>query len=551
MTTTNPELRPITEVAQDLAIAPEYLVPYGRTLAKVDRKILEQPRTRPGKGRLVLVSAVTPTPAGEGKTTTSIGLAQGLRRIGESVCLALREPSLGPCMGAKGGGAGGGRSQVEPSDRINLHCTGDFHAVTSAHNFLATLIDNHLHFGNALGIDVRKINWRRALDMNDRSLRNTVVGLGGVGQGIPRETGFDITAASEVMAILALATDTENLRERLSRILVASTRTGDPIHAEQLGGIGAMMALLRDVLDPNLVQTTEGVPALVHCGPFANIAHGCNSVLATRTALHLADWAITEAGFGFDLGGEKFFDIKARAADIDVAAVVMVTTVRALKMHGDVPLKQLTEPNADAVKAGLSNLERHAETVQMFGFRPVIALNRRVEDTEAEIDVIRQFGTQSDLPFAVSSHFMDGGAGAEDLARVVVESALPEGKPGKPVYEIDDPIKEKLHSIATKVYGADGVILAADAEKKIKRLRKLGLTDLPICMAKTQKSLSDDPGLLGRPTGFKITVRDFEINAGAGFLVALTGDMLRMPGLPRVPNSENIDVQDGEIIGLT
>ncbi|MAE93065.1 MAG: formate--tetrahydrofolate ligase [Deltaproteobacteria bacterium] len=541
--------RSILHVAEELGLRASELRLFGDDVAKVDPAILAASRTRPGKGRLVLVSAITPTPAGEGKTTTSIGLAQGLARLGESTCLALREPSLGPSLGMKGGATGGGQSQVLPMDRINLHFTGDFHAITTAHNLLAALLDNHLYFGNALGIDPRRILWRRVMDMNDRALRGTIVGLGGSKQGVPRETGFDITAASEVMAVLCLAEDEEDLRARLDRILIGFTYDGEPVTAEKLSASSAMLALLRDALWPNLVQTLEGTPALIHGGPFANIAHGCNSVIATRMALHLADWAITEAGFGFDLGAEKFFDIKSRIARLETAAVVLVATLRALKMHGGVGRKELAATDVGAVRRGLPNLEKHVENIRHFGAVPVVALNRFAVDDEAEIAVVRERCGDLGVPFAISDHHGQGGAGAEELARAVIAHADPESR-FQPLYETADAIPDKILAVARKMYGATGIELTRQARREIRDLERLGYAELPVCVAKTPGSLSDDPKLRGRPDGFDVTVRSVQVNAGAGFLVVLTGDILRMPGLPRHPLAERIDLVDGEIVGL-
>ena len=541
---------PISDLAASLGIPAEHLHPYGHKKAKVDPVILRAPRRRKDPSRLVLVSAMTPTPAGEGKTTTTIGLGQAMARLGRSVCLALREPSLGPCMGIKGGGTGGGRSHLVPSEEINLHFTGDLHAVTSAHNLLAALIDNHLHFGNELGIDPRRVSWKRVLDMNDRSLRNVVLGLGGPTQGVPRESGFDITPASEVMAMLCLAEDVEDMRARLDRTIVAMTWDSKPVTAAQLGATGAMLALLKDAMMPNLVQSCEGVPAFVHGGPFANIAHGCNSVMATRAALHLADWCVTEAGFGFDLGGEKFFDIKCQGAGLDTAAIVMVATLRALKMHGGVARSGLKAPDPKAVERGLPNLEKHIENIMKFGERPVVALNRFEDDTKEEIEVVRRRCSELGIPMAIASHFKDGGEGALDLARLVLAYAEKESQPFEPVYTWDMGVEEKIRAVAREIYGADDVIFERAAQKALPQIESLGYGGLPVCIAKTQNSLSDDPKRLGRPEGFKVTVRDIEINAGAGFLVVLTGDILRMPGLPRRPQAEAIDLADGEIVGM-
>ena len=544
------ELRPIGVIAAGLGLADDEWEPIGRAVAKVDPETLRRPRTRPGRGRLVLVSAITPTPAGEGKTTTSIGLAQGLKRLGESVALALREPSLGPCLGVKGGAVGGGKSTVQPAERINLHFTGDFHAITTANNLLSALIDNHLYFGNPLGIDPRRILWRRCLDMNDRALRRSVIGLGGHKEGVPRETGFDITAASEIMAILCLAENGDDLRERIDRTLVGFTYDGKPVTAKDLGGSGAMVALLADALKPNLVQSIEGVPAFIHGGPFANIAHGCNSVLATRLALHLADWAVTEAGFAFDLGAEKFFDIKCRHAGLDVAAVVLVATIRALKFHGGAQLAELGNVDPKAVAAGLPNLEKHIENIRHFGEQPVVALNRFGTDTDEEIDAVRRLCARLGVPFAVSDHFARGGEGAEELARAVIEFAEKDHAPFHALYALEASIPDKIFTVASKMYGARKVVFTKQAERDLEDVRRLGYESLPICIAKTQNSLSDDPKLRGRPQDFEVTVRGLHISAGAGFVVVLTGEILRMPGMPKRPLAEGIDLVDGRITGL-
>jgi formate--tetrahydrofolate ligase len=544
--------RPLVELAAGLGLAPGELRPFGHDAAKIPIAVLGRPRTRPGRGRLVLVSAITPTPAGEGKTTTSIGLGQALARIGASACLALRQPSQGPAFGVKGGATGGGRAQLVPRERINLHLTGDFHAVTSAHNLLAALIDNHLQQGNPLGIDPRRIVWRRVLDVNDRALRNVITGLGGASEGVPRETGFDITAASEVMAMLCLAEGMEDLRARLDRTLVAFTRSGEPVTAGKLAATGAMLALLRDALEPNLVQTGEGTPALVHGGPFANIAHGCSSVLATRMALHLADWCVTEAGFGFDLGAEKFFDIKCAGAGLDTAVVVLVATVRALKMHGGRRLAELGAPDPQAVGFGLPNLEKHVENIRTFGEPLVVALNRFASDTDEEVAVVERRCHDLGLPFAVCEHFARGGAGAEELARLITAFAETRSLPFRPLYDWKAPVPEKIFAVASKMYGARHVVLTPRAKRDLAKIERLGYAGLPVCIAKVPGSLSDDPHLLGRPTGFDVTVREIQVNAGAGFLVVLTGDILRMPGLPRRPLAERIDVDpgSGEITGL-
>lgn len=543
-------LRPLAEVAATLGLTTNDLLPYGRDVAKVDTAVLQRPRARRAAPRLILVSAITPTPAGEGKTTTSIGLGDAFRYLGESVCVALREPSMGPCMGMKGGATGGGYSQVVPADRINLHFTGDFHAVTAAHNLLAALLDNHIYFGNQLGIDPRRIVWRRVMDMNDRALRNIIVGLGGATQGVPRETGFDITAASEVMAMLCLATSVDDLRARLDRTLVAFTYQGEAVTAAKLSATGAMLALLRDALQPNLVQTLEGTPVLVHGGPFANIAHGCNSVLATRTAMHLCDWTITEAGFGFDLGAEKFFDIKCVSAGLDTAAVVLVATVRALKMHGGVGFNDLKRPDSESVERGVPNLVKHIESIRHFGEVPVVALNRFADDTDAEIEVVRRRCSDLGVPFALSDHHARGGFGALALARAVMTHAEQRPNPFHPLYDWAQPVPDKVLAVAQKMYGARRVVLTKAAQRDLQDVQRLGYAGLPVCIAKTQNSLSDDPTLRGRPIEFDVTVRGIQINAGAGFLVVLTGDIMRMPGLPRKPLAESIDLRDGVIVGM-
>jgi formate--tetrahydrofolate ligase len=541
---------PIEEVAAKLGLSAAELHPYGREIAKVDLSVLQGPRRRPGAGRLVLVSAITPTPAGEGKTTTSIGLAQAFARLGQPVCLALREPSLGPCLGMKGGATGGGRSSLQPADRINLHFTGDFHAVTTAHNLLGAVIDNHVHFENELHIDPRRILWRRVIDMNDRALRHVVIGLGGAKEGVPRETGFDITAASEIMAILCLAADPADLRARLDRMLVAFTHDGEPVLARQLHVTGALMALLQDAVRPNLVQTTEGVPALVHGGPFANIAHGCNSVLATKMALHLADWAVTEAGFGFELGAEKFFDIKCASAGLDTAAVVLVATVRALKLHGGARLRDLDRPDAEAVRRGLPNLDKHVENIRHFGESPVVALNRFGSDTAEEVEVVRRRCAEKGVPFAESDHFAAGGAGAVALARAVIEHAEQTSHPFRPLYDPAAPIADKIRTVASKMYGAREVVFTREAQRDLALVEKIGYGRLPVCIAKTPQSLTDDPKVHGRPEGFEITVSQLIVSAGAGFVVAITGDIIRMPGLPHHPRAETLDLVDGRVVGL-
>lgn len=551
LTMTAPSLRPIVDVASDLGLSASDLFPIGDQVAKLPLEILKRPRPTSEPSRLILVSAITPTPAGEGKTTTTIGLGQALSKIGKRTAIALREPSLGPCLGVKGGATGGGASCIHPAERINLHFTGDFHAVTTAHNLLSAILDNHLHYDNHLRIDSRRITWRRVMDMNDRSLRDVVVGLGGPHQGFPRETGFDITAASEVMAMLCLATDLDDLRARIDRTLVAFTYDGEPVTANRLDASGAMLALLVDAIRPNLVQTTEGVPALVHGGPFANIAHGCNSLIATRMALHLADYVVTEAGFGFDLGAEKFFDIKATIGGLAPAAVVLVATVRALKMHGGAAKNALTDPDPAAVLRGLPNLEKHLENIQCFGQAPIVALNRFGNDTKEEIEVVERRCAELGVPFAVADHFARGGEGALDLASTVVAAAAGGPRPVVPLYASSDPVPEKILKVAQRMYGARNVVLTKTAERDLRDVQRLGYSSLPVCIAKTQNSLSDDPSRRGRPRDFDITVRGIQINAGAGFLVVLTGDIMRMPGLPERPLAADLDVRDGNIVGLS
>jgi formate--tetrahydrofolate ligase len=541
---------PIEHIAQRLGVDARYLVPYGNEIAKVHIDALDQALPGKNPGKLILVSATTPTRAGEGKTTTSIGLGQALTGLGESVCVALREPSLGPCLGVKGGATGGGYAQVVPANRINLHFTGDFHAITTANNLVSAALDNHIYWGNELGIDPRMVAWRRVMDMNDRSLRHIVLGLGGRYQGIPREGGFDITAASEIMAILCLANSLEDLRQRLDRILIGATYDGEPVYLAALNITDALMALLRDALHPNLVQALEGTPVLMHGGPFANIAHGCNSVFATRMAMHFADWAITEAGFGFDLGAEKFFDIKCRSADLNPDAVVLVTTIRALKMHGGVDEGALAAPNADAVERGLENLDKHIESVGRFNKQPVVALNHFEGDTEAEIALVRERAERHAVRFAVSKHFTEGGAGAIELAREVMAAAQ-EPTAYQPLYELELSVPEKICAVSRAIYGAGDVSFTKDAEKDLKRVEELGLEQLPVCIAKAPSSLSDDPALRGRPRDFQVTVRNIQINSGAGFLVVLTGEIMRMPGLPKKPLAESVRFHpDGSVEGL-
>lgn len=541
---------PITEVAAKLGIGEEDIELYGRYKAKLSMNLIKRVQDKPD-GKLILVTAITPTPAGEGKSTTTVGLAQGLAKIGQKVIVALREPSLGPCMGIKGGAAGGGYSQVVPMEDINLHFTGDFHAITSAHMLLAAMLDNHIQQGNALNIDPRRIVWKRVVDMNDRELRNIVVGLGGKAHGVPRQDGFDITVASEVMAILCLATGLHDLKERLSKIIVAYDYSGNPITAGMLKAQGAMAALLKDAVKPNLVQTLENVPAIIHGGPFANIAHGCNSVMATKTALKLADYTITEAGFGADLGAEKFFDIKCRYAGLKPDAVVLVATVRALKMHGGVPKTELATPDVEAVKRGIVNLEKHIENIKQYGLPLVVAINAFAQDTPEELEAIRSHCAVHGVNVALSEVFAKGGEGGIELAKEVVALATSGKADFKLLYGEELSLKEKIETIAKKIYGAVGVNYTKEANNALKDFEKMGYGHLPVCMAKTQYSFSDDPALLGRPEGFEITIKNCRIAAGAGFVVVLTGDIMTMPGLPKVPAAEKIDVSDdGVISGL-
>lgn len=544
------KMQKITDVAAKLGIGEDDIELYGKYKAKLSYDLIRRvEEKKPGK--LILVTAITPTPAGEGKSTTTVGLAQGMHKLGKRVIVALREPSLGPCMGIKGGAAGGGYSQVVPMEDINLHFTGDFHAITSAHMLLSAMLDNHIQQGNALNIDPRRIVWKRVVDMNDRELRNIVVGLGGKAHGVPRQDGFDITVASEVMAILCLANNLHDLKERLAKIIVAYDYNGKPVTAGQIKAQGAMAALLKDAIKPNLVQTLENVPAIIHGGPFANIAHGCNSVMATRTAMRVADYTITEAGFGADLGAEKFFDIKCRYAGLKPDAAVIVATVRALKMHGGVPKTELTTPNVEAVKKGIVNLEKHIENVKKFGVPVVVAINIFAQDTEEELEAIREHCAKHGVNVALSDVFARGGEGGIELAKEVIALADSGKSDFKPLYDLDLPLKAKIETIAKEIYGADGVNYTKEANKALKEFEDLGYGNLPICMAKTQYSFSDDPALLGRPSGFNITIRNCRISAGAGFIVVLTGDVMTMPGLPKVPAAEKIDVSDdGVISGL-
>lgn len=542
------KMQPITDVAKKLGIDPDDLELYGKYKAKLPLKYIDRNKF----GKLVLVSAISPTPAGEGKTTVSIGLSQGLNRIGKKSVVVLREPSLGPVFGIKGGATGGGYSQVLPMEDINLHFTGDFAAIEKAHNLLAALIDNNIQSKTrSLGLDPRTISWKRVMDMNDRSLRTIVAGLGGTTHGIPRETGFDITAASEVMAILCLSKNLEDLKERLGKIFIGFTFDKKPIFAKDLKAQGAMAALLKDAIKPNLVQTIEGTPAIIHGGPFANIAQGTNTVIATQTAMSLTDFTVTEAGFGFDLGAEKFLDIKCRSAKLSPNAVVLVATVRALKYHGGMALKDIKTPNVDTLAKGIVNLEKHVENIRLFSLNPVVAINRFVTDSQEELDFILNFCKSKKIPATIADVWAKGGEGAEELAKLVVEATIDCCPNFAPLYPLTDSVEQKIETIAKKIYGAEAVDYTAKAQANLKKIESLGLGGLAICMAKTQKSLSDNPDLLGRPKDFVITVREIEIASGAGFLVPITGEIMRMPGLPEEPSSERIDIDnEGNISGL-
>ena len=542
------QLLPITDIAAKVGIPPEAVEPYGRHKAKLDLSAIAATGR---EGRLILVTAINPTPAGEGKSTTSVGLADALNRIGRKTVLALREPSLGPCFGGKGGATGGGYAQVVPMDDINLHFTGDFHAITSAHNLLAAMIDNHIHWGNALGLDVRRIVWRRVLDMNDRALRGIVQSIGGVANGFPRESGFDITVASEVMAILCLADGLDDLERRLGRIVVGYTRDRRPITARDLKADGAMAVLLREAIKPNLVQTLEGNPALIHGGPFGNIAHGCNSVIATRTALALGDYVVTEAGFGADLGAEKFFDIKCRQSGLAPSAVVIVATVRALKMNGGVAKADLTREDVAAVERGSVNLVRHIENIRQFGVPAVVAINHFDSDSDAEVAAIEAAARAHGTEAILCRHWAQGGAGAEALAHVVAELADRDAAQFAPLYDNELPLFEKINIVATRIYRAEAAVAEPSVLHQLARWEEAGFGDLPVCMAKTQYSFSTDPALLGAPTGHIVPVREVRLSAGAGFVVAICGEIMTMPGLPRVPAAETIRLTaSGEIEGL-
>ena len=543
-------MEPIGKIAQPIDIPEDELELYGKYKAKISLNYWNTTLQQKENGKLILVTAINPTPAGEGKTTTSIGLGDALHKLGKKTAIALREPSLGPCFGMKGGAAGGGYAQVVPMEDINLHFTGDFHAITSAHNLLAAVIDNHIQQGNALDLDVRRITWKRVVDLNDRALRNIICGLGGKAHGVPRETGFDITVASEMMAILCLTSDLEDMKKRLGNIIIGYTRSGRPVRAEELNVTGALTLLFKDAIKPILVQTLEGTPALIHGGPFANIAHGCNSVMATKYALKMADYTVTEAGFGADLGAEKFLDIKCRFTGFKPDAVVIVATIRALKMHGGLAKTELATENIEALKKGMTNLAKHIENIQKFGLPIVVAINAFPTDTENELQELKALCESMGASVSISEAWAKGGEGAIDLAQKVIEATE---KPSnfQYMYDVNDSIKDKINAIATKIYGADGVNYTPAVEKTIAEFEAEGLDKMPICMAKTQYSLSDDQFKLGAPTGFKITVRELRISAGAGFIVALTGNILTMPGLPKKPAAENMDIDiNGKITGL-
>ena len=543
------KMLPIYEVAKSLAIEEDDLELYGKYKAKISLGAWNKVKGNKD-GKLILVTAINPTPAGEGKTTTSVGLADAFHKMGKKIAVALREPSLGPCFGLKGGAAGGGYAQVVPMEDINLHFTGDFHAITTAHNLLAAVIDNHIQQGNALDIDVRRVAWKRVVDLNDRALRHIVIGMGGKAHGVPRETGFDITVASEMMAILCLASDLEDMKKRLGRIVVAYTRSGRAVVADELNVTGALTLLFKDAIKPNLVQTLEGTPALIHGGPFANIAHGCNSVMATKFALKFADIVVTEAGFGADLGAEKFLDIKCRFAGLTPSAVVIVATVRALKMHGGLPKAELDKVDMAALEKGLANLTKHIETVQAYGLPAVVAINAFPTDTKEELDFVEKKCNELGAEVALSQVWAQGGEGGIALAEKVL-SAMEQENHFNFAYDVNQSIPEKIEAVVKRVYGGDGVVFTGPAQKQLEEIEALGLDKMPVCMAKTQYSLSDDPTKLGRPTGFKITVKELRISAGAGFIVALTGDILTMPGLPKKPAAENMDIDvNGKITGL-
>ena len=546
----NAKMLPIKEVAAQIGLSEDDLELYGKYKAKITMETIKSLDNKEN-GKLILVTAINPTPAGEGKTTTMIGLAQAMNKIGKKTIVAMREPSLGPCFGVKGGAAGGGQAQVVPMEDINLHFTGDIHAITAANNLISAMLDNSLQQGNPLNIDERQIVWKRVVDLNDRALRHIVIGLGGKVNGVPREDGFDITVASEIMGILCLADDLSDLKKRVARIIVAYTRDGSPVTVNDLKATGAVTLLLKDAIKPNLVQTLDHTPVFVHGGPFANIAHGCNSVMATKLALKLAPYTVTEAGFGADLGAEKFLDIKCREANLKPDAVVIVATVRALKMHGGMDKKELVNENLDALKKGIANLEKHIENIKKFGLPAMVAINAFPTDTKAELDLLREICEAKGVKVALSEVWAKGADGGIELANGLVDLLENTESHYKPIYDLDLPIEDKIKTIAREIYGADDVIFTKKAKTNIKKLTDLGLDKFPICIAKTQYSLSDDPTLLGRPTGFNIEINDLIPNTGSGFLVAISGDIMRMPGLPKVPAANNMDIlENGEIIGL-
>ena len=546
----NASMLPIKEVAAQIGLSEDDLELYGKYKAKITMETIKSLENKEN-GKLILVTAINPTPAGEGKTTTMIGLAQAMNKIGKKTIVAMREPSLGPCFGVKGGAAGGGYAQVVPMEDINLHFTGDIHAITAANNLISAMLDNSLQQGNPLNIDERQIVWKRVVDLNDRALRHIVIGLGGKVNGVPREDGFDITVASEIMGILCLADDLSDLKKRVARIIVAYTRDGSPVTVNDLKATGAVTLLLKDAIKPNLVQTLDHTPVFVHGGPFANIAHGCNSVMATKLALKLAPYTVTEAGFGADLGAEKFLDIKCREANLKPDAVVIVATVRALKMHGGMDKKELANENLDALRKGIANLEKHIENIRKFGLPAIVAINAFPTDTKAELDLLREICEAKGVKVALSEVWAKGADGGIELANGLVDLLENTESHYKPIYDLDLPIEDKIKTIAREIYGADDVIFTKKAKINIKKLTELGLDKLPICIAKTQYSLSDDPTLLGRPTGFNIEINDLIPNTGSGFLVAISGDIMRMPGLPKVPAANNMDIlEDGEIVGL-
>lgn len=544
------KMKDITEIAAHLNIDDEDLIQYGHYKAKVDLRVFDKLKDKKD-GKLILVTAINPTPAGEGKTTVNIGLSMALNKLGKKAISALREPSLGPSFGVKGGAAGGGYAQVVPMADINLHFTGDFHAITSANNLISAMLDNHIHQGNEQGIDIRRVVWKRCVDLNDRALRNVIVGLGGKPNGYPREDGFDITVASEIMAILCLSTSLENFKERVSRVIIAYRRDGSPVYVKDIKAQGAVTLLMKDAIMPNLVQTLENTPALIHGGPFANIAHGCNSIMATKLGMKLADYTVTEAGFGADLGAEKFLDIKCRFGDLKPSAAVIVATIRALKHHGGAKKEDYDKEDLVALEKGFANLEKHIENIKKFGLPPVVAINRFPSDTENEIKFIEDRLAKMGVECSLTEVFAKGGDGALDLAEKVIKACDEDKAKFKPLYDVNLSIKEKLEIIAKEIYGADGVEFTVPAMKNVKNLEKLGLDKMPICVAKTQYSLSDNPDLLARPEGFHIVVREVKVSNGAGFLIALTGSIMTMPGLPKVPAADNIDIlPSGEIVGL-